>query len=88
MGSWWYCIPMYIKVRVRANARRERLEAVSSASLKISVREKAEGNAANRRVAELVALHFNVPARSVRIVSGRRFPSKLFSVPVPVSGSG
>ncbi|MBI2612822.1 DUF167 domain-containing protein [Candidatus Kaiserbacteria bacterium] len=71
---------MQIKVRVRANARRESVEPISPVSFKISVREKAIENAANRRVAELVALHFKVPKASVRIVRGHRSPSKILSV--------
>ena len=71
---------MHVKVRVRANARREVFEKVSETSFKISVRQKALENAANRRVVELIAAHFKVPKARVRIVRGHRSPLKVFSV--------
>lgn len=71
---------MEVKVRVRAGARRERLEMLATQELQISVREKAEGNAANRRAIELVALHFKLPKSHVRIVRGHRSPLKLMSI--------
>ena len=71
---------MYVKVMVRAGARREAFEAVSDASFKAAVREEAAHNAANHRVLELVAAHFKVPRKSVRIVKGHHSPSKTLSV--------
>lgn len=71
---------MHVKVRVRAGARRETFEAESASSFKISVREKAAGNAANRRIIQLVAAHFNVSPKAVRLVSGHHSPSKLFHI--------
>ena len=71
---------MHIKVRVHANARRETFEVVSPSSFKIAVKEKAEDNAANRRVVACVAQHFKVTQKSVRIVRGHHSPSKLLLV--------
>ncbi|MBI2610511.1 DUF167 domain-containing protein [Candidatus Kaiserbacteria bacterium] len=71
---------MQVHVRVRTGARREKFEPVSSTSFRISVREKALENAANRRVVELIALHFKVPKTSVRIIHGHRLPSKFLSI--------
>jgi len=71
---------MYVKVRVRANAKREEFEKISETSFKIAVREKALENAANRRVVELIAAYFKVPVTTVRIVRGHRMSSKTLSV--------
>ncbi|MBI4079610.1 DUF167 domain-containing protein [Candidatus Kaiserbacteria bacterium] len=71
---------MGIKVRVRAGARREKFEVVSKAEFRITVREKALENAANRRVIELIALHFGVPKNRVRLVRGHRSPAKLLDI--------
>lgn len=71
---------MYIKVRVCAGVRRESLEEVSPTSFKISVREQAEGNKANARVREIIARHFNIPLKTVRIVNGHHSPSKLLLI--------
>ena len=69
-----------VRVRVRAGARREKLEVLSRKELSIAVREKALENAANRRVIELVALHFRVPKSGVRILRGHRSMSKFLSI--------
>ena len=72
---------MNIKVLVKANARKEKFEALSKTSFSISVREKAEGNAANQRARTLVATYFKIPTKRVKIVSGHRSPSKTLSIP-------
>jgi len=45
---------------------------------KISVREKAENNEANKRVIELLQEHFKT--KNVRIVNGHQSPSKLIFI--------
>lgn len=72
---------MEVRVRVRAGARREKLEKLSEHSFAISIREEARGNAANQRVIELVALQFKVPVVAVRIVRGHRSSSKVLAIP-------
>ena len=74
---------MYIKVRVTAGSKRERVEEKSPDHLEISVKEPAEQNLANRRVIALVALRFKVPAGKVRIVSGHHSPGKILSLDLP-----
>ena len=71
---------MHIKVRVRANARKETFEKLSEASFRVSVREKALENAANRRVVELVAAYFNLPRTQVHIVRGHHLANKLLEI--------
>ncbi len=73
---------MYVKVRVQAGAKKEKIEIVSEKRLKISVKEPAEQNLANKRVIELVAQHFKIPKARVRIKSGHHSPSKILSVEV------
>lgn len=73
---------MYVKVRAIAGAKKENLQEESSTHFSISVREKAERNAANLRIRELLAMHFGVLLRRVRIVNGHQSPSKLFSIDI------
>jgi hypothetical protein len=73
---------MYVKVRVRAGAKREEIQEKSKDHLELSVKEPAEANLANRRVMALVAAHFKVPVARVRIVSGHHSPGKILSVDV------
>ena len=70
----------YIHIKVKAGMRKEELKQMSDDHFEISVRQKAERNMANTRVLELVAEHFRVPVRKVRIVNGHRSPSKLLVV--------
>ena len=73
---------MYLKVKVTANAKREKVERVKEGVFEIAVKEKTERNMANKKVLELVAKHYKVPVGKVRIVSGHHRPHKLLSVDV------
>ena len=69
---------MYIKVRVIAGAKSERVLKETKDHFVISVKEKAKGNAANRRVLEIISeIH---GGEKVRIISGHHSPGKLLSV--------
>ncbi len=72
---------MYIRVRVAAGAKKESFEQVSEDSFLVSVKDPAEQNLANRRVLELVAVHFGINPKQVRIISGHHSPGKILSVP-------
>lgn len=72
---------MYVKVRVIAGAKKESVVQISADHLKISVKEPAERNLANRRIIELVAAHFGFPHKQARIISGHTSPSKILSIP-------
>ncbi len=63
-----------------ARAGRESFREKSKDHFEVSVREEALRNMANKRVVELVALHFKVPVKKVRIVNGHRSLSKLLVV--------
>ncbi len=73
---------MYVKVRVRPGQKKEELTVMSENHLQISVKEPAQQNLANRRVAALVARHYKVAVNKVRLISGHRSPSKIFSVDI------
>lgn len=70
---------MYFKVFVTPGAKRERVEGKGE-TLAISVREPAQGNQANARVREIVALRFGIPLGKVRILTGHRSRSKMLSI--------
>ena len=70
----------YIHVKVKAGVKKESFKKKSEDHFEISVKEKAERNLANNRVLELVAEHFKVPLKSIRIINGHRHPSKLLVV--------
>ena len=68
------------RVRVTTSARKEKFEKTGENTFSISVREKPERNAANTRICALMARHFKVPAKAVRIVSGHHSRTKLISM--------
>lgn len=69
---------MYIHVKVTPGARKESMEETKPSYFKIVVKEKAENNAANRRVVELLEKHFKT--KNVRIINGHQSPSKLIFI--------
>lgn len=73
---------MYIKVKVTAGARKEKLVQISEDHFEVSVREKAERNMANTRVRELIAGFFGVPAGKAKLISGHHSPGKIFTVDI------
>lgn len=73
---------MYIKIVVIADAKKEKFTKKSKDHFDISVKEKAEKNMANKRVIELLALHFGIPRVKIRIINGHHHPHKLLAVDI------
>ncbi len=71
---------MLIKVRAKTGAKKEEFTGLSQDHFIVAVKERPLQNAANRRIIELLAAHFGVPAKTVRIVSGHHSPSKILSI--------
>lgn len=71
---------MYVKVRVCAGAKKERVTKLAPNTYELVVRAPAERNLANVRVRELIAEEYAVPTGSVRLVTGHRSPSKVLDV--------
>ena len=71
---------VYIKVRVTPGSKRESLEETGENTYTVLVKEPAKQNRANTRVRELLAHHIGVEPKRLRLVSGHRSPSKIFSV--------
>ncbi|PIR46452.1 MAG: hypothetical protein COV07_04095 [Candidatus Vogelbacteria bacterium CG10_big_fil_rev_8_21_14_0_10_45_14] len=71
---------MYIRISVTPNSKKESLKETGPARFEVTLREKAEGNMANRRLLELLASYFKVPRSHVTIVSGHRSTRKILDV--------
>lgn len=71
---------LLIKVRVYPGSKKEEVARVGDDTLRVSVRERPENNAANARVKELLALYFAVPTGRVRLVNGARATHKIFEI--------
>lgn len=70
---------MIIKIKVTAHAKHDSIEKTQK-GLNVTVRAKAENNMANDRVRELLAIHFEVPIKMVRIVSGHKTSNKTIEI--------
>lgn len=69
-----------VRVKVWPDAGGEHLEEGKKGGLEIFVREPPLDNRANKRVCALVARHFKVAVKNVRIISGHRTRGKILSV--------
>jgi uncharacterized protein YggU (UPF0235/DUF167 family) len=72
---------MFVKVKVSPGERREEVTRLAVDTYSVRVRERAENNAANRRVCALIAAALGVPAGRVRIVRGHHGRSKILEAP-------
>ena len=72
---------MYIKVRVTPGAKKEAVKQVSEDTWEIKVKERAERNMVNTRLKIILGDLFHITPKQVRLVSGPRSPSKIFSLP-------
>lgn len=72
---------MYVRVRVKAGARKETVTKVSDTEYYMTIREPAERNLANGRIRELLAREAMHRVEDVRLVSGHHSPTKILSLP-------
>ncbi len=75
---------MYIRVRVKAGSRKEKISKISDTEYHMTVREPAERNLANGRIRELLADAYDIRLQDVRIVTGHHSPTKIFDVATTV----
>lgn len=71
---------MYIKVRVKAGAKRDEIEKVNENTFNVSVKADARQNMANKSVVSIVAKYLEIEENKVRIINGHQSPSKLISI--------
>lgn len=69
-----------IRVRVTADAKREKVQQHMDGSFTIEVKERAEANSANTRIRTIVAERIGVPLQSVQIQSGQQKGSKMLRI--------
>jgi len=74
---------MYVRVRVKADAKKETVLETENQTFSISVKEPAQQNMANQRVKEILALHYGVPPQKVSMITGHRSPQKMFAIDLP-----
>jgi len=71
---------MYIKVRVKAGAKKDEIEQVNENTFNVSVKADARQNMANKSVVRVVVKYLEIEENKVRIINGHQSPSKLISI--------
>ncbi len=71
---------MIVTVRASPGSRRERVEVTKEGVFVMAVREEAQNGAATGRVRTLLAQHYKVGIKNVRIVSGAQSTTKRFRI--------
>lgn len=71
---------MYIKVEAVPKSRKEKVTRLTSNRFKIEVKEPAERNLANRRIQQFLAEEVDVKVAQVRLLTGHRSSSKMYSI--------
>ncbi len=74
---------MYIKVKVEAGSKKEKVEKKSEIRYLIKVKEPAERNMANIRICEIISEIYKISVKKVHIVSGHHSDSKILTVDIP-----
>ncbi|UPA28391.1 MAG: DUF167 domain-containing protein [Verrucomicrobiota bacterium] len=71
---------MRIQVKAIPNAARSEVIVQEDGSLKIKVQNPPEDGKANKAILRLIAKHYQVPPRNVKIVSGEKSHQKIIEV--------
>jgi len=71
---------VHIKVVVTAGAKKDLIEDLGDDAFRVNVRAKAQNNAANFSVVELLAEYFSVPTSVVKITRGHRAKTKFIRI--------
>ncbi len=73
---------MLIHVKVTSDANKENLEKIRDTSFKISVKDPAQNNRANKRIIEILSDYFNIPTSKIKIITGHHMPGKILDIEV------
>jgi uncharacterized protein YggU (UPF0235/DUF167 family) len=71
---------MYVKVIAEPGAKKEKIEQLKKDHFVIAVKAKAERNAANLRILEVLATFLKIPTNQLKIVTGHHSRSKIIDV--------
>ena len=69
-----------VQVKAFPCARKEQVVQLNEEAFEIYIRESAQGNMANMRVRECIAMQFGVTLDAVRLQTGHRSRKKVFVV--------
>lgn len=71
---------IFIKVKVEAEAKEDRIERLKDDEFLIKTRALKRNGEANKRVVEILAEYLRIPSSNILLVKGHTSPSKIFKV--------
>ncbi len=71
---------MKISVKVKPNARQEKIEKVNESHFLIRVKEKPQEGKANKAVIKVLSEYFGVPQSQVVLLKGQSSREKIFEI--------
>jgi len=71
---------MKISVKVKPNARQEKIERINESHFLIRVKEKPQEGKANKAVIKVLAEYFGVPQSQVVLLKGQSSREKIFEI--------
>jgi uncharacterized protein YggU (UPF0235/DUF167 family) len=71
---------MFIKVKVKPNSRKSSVEMLEADRFIVNVESKAERGEANEETVALLAEHFGIPEKKLRLKKGGHARSKIFEI--------
>lgn len=71
---------MRIFVKVKANAKEEKVEKIGENNFKVRVNAPPVDGKANQAAIKLLAVYFDVPPSQVKIISGHTSRQKVFEI--------
>ena len=71
---------MKISVKVKPNARQEKIEKVNESHFLIRVKEKPQEGKANKAVIKVLSEYFGVPQSQIVLLKGQSSREKIFEI--------
>jgi len=71
---------MRYTIIAKPNSKQSKIEVVDERTLKVWINAPAREDAANDRLIDMLAIHFNVPPTRVRILRGATAKNKLVEI--------
>ena len=75
---------MKISVKVKPNARQEKIERINESHFLIRVKEKPQEGKANKAVIKVLAEYFGVPQSQIVLLKGQSSKEKTFEIKTAV----
>lgn len=70
----------YIRAKVHPDSKKDEIQKISEDKFEVWVRDKAQNNAANKKLCQLMVQYFDNPEGGVQILNGHHSRIKLLKI--------